>query len=154
MHLNGVEVAGLTVDRKIRFDSRQTLITYGLWWQGDKRRLRASGCLCRVGLGTLKTPSCPWRWVTGSRSKFWNWTTVHVSSLHSWHIAECDVYPQPTNQPTNQPIYNLCWAIIHSIYWHIRITSSLRFLMNVIFSLVPVNHRIEISIHFLIRQTF
>ena len=70
LHLNGVEVAGLTVDRKIGFDSRQTLITYGLWWQGDERRLRASSCLCRGGLGTLKTPSCPWRWVTGSRSKF------------------------------------------------------------------------------------
>ena len=42
----------------------------------------------------LKTPSCPWRWVPSSRSKFGNWTTV--PSLYSWNIAECDVKPQPT----------------------------------------------------------
>ena len=46
----------------------------------------------------LKTPSCPWRCVPGSRSKFGNCTTV--PSLYSWNIAECDVKPQPTNQPT------------------------------------------------------
>ena len=46
-------------------------------------------------LGTLKTPSCLWRWVPGSRSKFENWTTV--PSLYSWNIAECNVKPQPTN---------------------------------------------------------
>ena len=38
-------------------------------------------------LVTLKTPSCPWPCVPGSRSKFENWTTV--PSLYSWNIAEC-----------------------------------------------------------------
>ena len=46
-------------------------------------------------LGMLKTPSWPWRWVPGSRSKFENWTTV--PSLYSWYRAECNVKSQPTN---------------------------------------------------------
>ena len=48
-------------------------------------------------IDTLKTPSCPWSLVPGSRFKFGNWTTV--PSLHSWNITECDVKPQPTNLP-------------------------------------------------------
>ena len=52
--------------------------------------------LCRGRLGKLKTPSCLWHLVPGSRSKFGNWTTV--PSLYSWNITECDVKPQPTNQ--------------------------------------------------------
>ena len=46
-------------------------------------------------LGTLKTPSCLWYWVPGSRSKFSNWTTV--PSLYSGNIADWKVKPQPTN---------------------------------------------------------
>ena len=69
---------------------------WALWWQGGNRRLWTSRCPCRGRLGTLKTPSCPWRWVPGSRSKFGNWTSV--PSLYSWNIAEWDVKPQPTNQ--------------------------------------------------------
>ena len=65
-----------------------------LWWQGGKRHLRLSWCPCRGRLGTLKTPSCPWRWVPSSRSKFGNWTSV--PSLYNWNIAECDVKPQST----------------------------------------------------------
>ena len=34
------------------------------------RRLKTSRCPCRGRLCTLKSPSCPWRWVPGSRSKF------------------------------------------------------------------------------------
>ena len=64
------------------------------------RRKKTSRCPCLVRLGMLKTPSCPWRWVPGSRSKFGNWTTV--PSLYSWNIAECDIKPQPTNQPSNK----------------------------------------------------
>ena len=91
----GTEVAGSTLDRKIRvrlpaYPHR----VWALWWQGGLRRLRTSRCPCRGSLGTLKTPSCPWRWVPGSRSKFGNWTTL--PSLYSWNIAECDVKPQPT----------------------------------------------------------
>ena len=93
----GVEVAGWTVDRtiRVRFPAYPHRV-WALWWQRGKRRLRASRCPCRGRLDTLKTPSCPWRWVPGSRSKMGTWTTV--PSLYSWNIAECDVKPQPTNQ--------------------------------------------------------
>ena len=66
---------------------------------GGKIRLRTSQCPCRVKLGMLKTPSCPWRWVRGSRSKFGKWT--NVLSPYSWNIAECDVKPQSINQSIN-----------------------------------------------------
>ena len=93
----GVEVTGMTVDRTIRV---QFLAyphpVWALRWQGGKRRLRTSWCPCLGRLGTLKTPSCPWRWVPGSRSEFGNWTTV--SSLYRWNIAKCDLKPQLTNQ--------------------------------------------------------
>ena len=58
----GAEVAGWTLDRKIRvrFPAYPHRVS-ALWWQGGKRRLRTSRCPCRGRLGTLKTPSCPWR---------------------------------------------------------------------------------------------
>ena len=58
----GTEVAGWTLDRKIRvrFPAYPHRV-WALWWQGGKRRLRTSRCPCRGRLGTLKTPSCPWR---------------------------------------------------------------------------------------------
>ena len=58
----GAEVAGWTLDRKIRvrFPAYPHCV-WALWWQGGKRRLRTSRCPCRGRLGTLKTPSCPWR---------------------------------------------------------------------------------------------
>ena len=51
-----------TLDRKIRvrFPAYPHRV-WALWWQGGKRRLRTSRCPCRGRLGTLKTPSCPWR---------------------------------------------------------------------------------------------
>ena len=93
----GEEVAGWTVDRtiRVRFPAYPHRV-WALWWQGGKRRLRTSRCPCLGRLGTLKTPSCPWRWVPGSRSKFGNWT--NVPSLYGWNIAECDVKPQQINQ--------------------------------------------------------
>ena len=96
----GVEVAGWTWDRtiRVRFPAYPHRV-WALWWQGGKRRLRTSWCPCRGRLGTLKTPSYPWRWVPGSRTKFGNWTSV--PSLYSWNIAECDVKPQSTNQLTD-----------------------------------------------------
>ena len=51
----------------------------------------------------LKTPSCPWRSVPGSRSKFGNWTTV--PSLYSWNIADVT---WNHNRPTNQHCITLC----------------------------------------------
>ena len=84
--------AGLQIGRS-RFDYQDTLT---LWWQGDKRRLWTSQRPCLGRLGKLKTPSCQWRRVPGSRSKFGYWTTV--PSLYSWNIAECEVKTQPTNQ--------------------------------------------------------
>ena len=92
----GVEVAGWTVGRntRVRFPAYPHRV-WALWWQGGKRRLRKSRCPCQGRPGTLKTPSCPWRWVPGSRSKFGNLTTV--PSLYSWNVAKCDVKPQPTN---------------------------------------------------------
>ena len=74
---DGVEVEEWTVDRRVRIRFPVYLFrVWALWWQGGKRCLRTSRCPCRGRLDTLKTPSCPWRWVTGSRSKFGNWTTV------------------------------------------------------------------------------
>ena len=95
----GAEVAGWSLDRKIRvrFPAYPHRV-WALWWQGGKRCLQTSRCPCRDRLGTLKTPSCPWRWVPGSRSKFGNWTSV--PSLYSWNIAECDVKPQSTTTTT------------------------------------------------------
>ena len=46
----GAEVAGWTVDRKIRvWFSAYPHRVLALLWQGGKRRLRASLCRCRVG---------------------------------------------------------------------------------------------------------
>ena len=92
----GVEIAGWTMDRKtrVRFPAYPYRV-WAFWLQGGESRLPTSWCPCRGRLGTLKTPSCPWRWVPGSRSKFENWTTVQ--SLYSWYNAECGVKPQPTN---------------------------------------------------------
>ena len=58
----GAEVAGWTLDRKIRvrFPAYPHRV-WALWWQGGKRRLQTSRCPCWGRLGTLKTPSCPWR---------------------------------------------------------------------------------------------
>ena len=118
----GVEVAGWTVDRKIqvRFPPYPNCV-WALWWQGGKRRLRASRCPCRGRLGTLKTPSCPWRWVPGSRSKFGKWTTV--PSLYSWNIAECDVKPQPTNK-NNFPAFKNTRNMVISFISHVSKTNA------------------------------
>ena len=112
----GVKVAGWAVDRKIwvRFPAYPHRV-WALWWQGGKRRLRTSCCPCRGRLGTLKTTSCPWRWVPGSRSKFGNWTTV--PSLCCWNIAECNVKPQPTNQKIYLSVISkFNWTVLKILY--------------------------------------
>ena len=70
-------VAQRTLDRKIRvrFPAYPHRV-WALWWQGGKRRLRTSRCPCRGRLGTLKTPSCPWR---GCPAAGQNLETGHLS---------------------------------------------------------------------------
>ena len=109
----GAEVAGLTLDRKIRvrFPAYPHRV-WALWWQGGKRRLRTYRCPCRGRLGTLKTPSCPWRGCPAAGPKFGNWTSV--MSLYSWNIAECDVKPQSTTTT----ILRTLFLFISAIYTH------------------------------------
>ena len=73
----GAEVAGWTLDRKIRvwFPAYPHRV-WALWWQGGKRRLWTSRCPGRGRLGTLKTPSCPW---CRSPAAFQNLETGHLS---------------------------------------------------------------------------
>ena len=116
--LCGVEVAGWTVDREMRvFLPANHHRLWALWWQGGKRRPRTSQCQRQGRLGTLKTPSCPWRLVLGSRSKCGNWT--NVLSRYSWNIAEYDNKPQPTDKPTNQHLQE-----IKKGYWRLRKSSA------------------------------
>ena len=79
------EVAGWTLDRKIRvrFPAYPHRV-WALWWQGGKRRLRTSGCPCRGRLGTLKTPSCPWR---GCPAAGQNLETGHLSRHYIAEIS-------------------------------------------------------------------
>ena len=81
----GVEVAGWTLDRKIRvrFPAYPHCV-WALWWQGGKRRLRTSRCPCRGRLGTLKTPSCPWR---GCPAAGQNLETGHLSRHYIAEIS-------------------------------------------------------------------
>ena len=83
---------------------------WALWWQGGKKRLRTSRCPCRCRLGTLKTPSCPWR---GCPAAGQNLETGHLSRHYSWNIAECDVKPQST---INNNINNLIVQGFHRTY--------------------------------------
>ena len=83
----GAEVAGWTLDRKIRvwFPAYPHRV-WALWWQGCKRSLWTSRCPCQGRLGTLKTPSCPWR---GCPAAGQNLETGHLSRHY---IAEISVY--------------------------------------------------------------
>ena len=81
----GAEVAGWTLDRKIRvrFPAYPHRV-WALWWQGGKRRLRTSRCPCRGRLGTIKTPSCPWR---GCPTAGQNLETGHLSRHYLAEIS-------------------------------------------------------------------
>ena len=81
----GAEVAGWTLDWKIRvrFPAYPHRV-WALWWQGGKRRLRTSRCPCRGRLGTLKTPSCPWR---GCPAAGQNLETGHLSRHYIAEIS-------------------------------------------------------------------
>ena len=82
---SGAEVAGWTLDRKIRvrFPAYPHRV-WALWWQWGKRRLRTSRCPCRGRLGTLKTPSCPWR---GCPEAGQNLETGHLSRHYIAEIS-------------------------------------------------------------------
>ena len=79
----GAEVAGWTLDRmiRVRFPAYPHRV-WALWWQGGKRRLRT--CPCRGRLGTLKTPSCPWR---GCPAAGQNLETGHLSRHYIAEIS-------------------------------------------------------------------
>ena len=79
------EVAGWILDQKIRvrFPAYPHRV-WALWWQGGKRRLRTSRCPCRGILGTLKTPSCPWR---GCPAAGQNLETGHLSRHYIAEIS-------------------------------------------------------------------
>ena len=81
----GTEVAGWTMDRKIRvgFPAYPHRV-WALWWQGGKRRLGTSRCPCRGRLGTLKTPSCPWH---GCPAAGQNLETGHLSRHYIAEIS-------------------------------------------------------------------
>ena len=76
---------GSGLDRKIRvrFPAYPHRV-WALWWQGGKRRLRTSRCPCRCRLGTLKTPSCPWR---GCPPTGQNLETGHLSRHYIAEIS-------------------------------------------------------------------
>ena len=79
----GAEEADWTLDRKIRvrFPAYPHRV-WALWWQGGKRRLRTSRCPCRGRLGTLNTPSCPWRGCPAAGQK------LETGHLSCHYIAE------------------------------------------------------------------
>ena len=81
----GAAVAGWTLDRKIRvrFPAYPHRV-WALWWQGGKRRPRTSRCPCQGRLGTLKTPSCPWR---GCPAAGQNLETGHLSRHYIAEIS-------------------------------------------------------------------
>ena len=81
----GAVVAGWTLDRKIRvrFPAYPHRV-WAPWWQGGKRRIRTSRYLCRGRLGTLKTPSCPWR---GCPAADQNLETGHLSRHYIAEIS-------------------------------------------------------------------
>ena len=99
-HRGGAEVAGWTVYRKIRvrFPAYPHRV-WALWWQGGKIRLRTSRCPCRGRLGTLKTPSCPWR---GCPAAGQNLETGHLSRHY---IAEISLNVTLNHNQQQQRVY-------------------------------------------------
>ena len=97
-HCGGIEVADWTVDREIRvWFLEYSCPVCSLMARRPKTSSDFLGP-CQGMLGKLKTPSCPWLWVPGSRSKFGNCTSFR--SLYSWNIAKCAVKPKPTDKPS------------------------------------------------------
>ena len=120
----GAEVAGWTLDRKIRvrFPAYPHRV-WALWWQGGKRRLRTSRCPCRGRLGTLKTPSCPWR---GCPAAGQNLETGHLSRHY---IAEISLNVTLNHNQQQQQLkrsglpsnHDKCKLDVRPTTWRIRI---------------------------------
>ena len=112
----GAEVAGWTLDRKIRV--RFPAYPHGvwaLWWQGGKRRLRTSRCPCRGSLDTLKTPSCPWRGCPAAGQ------ILEIGHLSRHYIAEISLNLTLNH---NQQQQQCQWNLTGSKYPGSLITSS------------------------------
>ena len=104
----GAEVAGWTLDRKIRVRFlAYPHCVWALWWQGGKRRLRTSRCPCQGRLGTLKTPSCPWR---GCPAAGQNFETGHLSR-HFIAETSLNVTLNHNQQQQQHPDQLLCASL-------------------------------------------
>ena len=132
----GAEVAGWTLDRKIgvRFPAYPHHV-WALWWQGGKRRLRTSRCPCWGRLGTLNTPSCPWR---GCPAAGQNLETGHLSRHYIAEISLNVTLNHNQQQQQQQALLILCdtasiwptfqYRVIFRIYF-ICNTISITFLL-------------------------
>ena len=79
---------------------------WALWWQGGKRRLRTSRFPIRGRLGTLKTPSCPWR---GCPAAGQNLETGHLSRHY---IAEISLNVTLNHNQQQQPYMAVVGSLI------------------------------------------
>ena len=124
----GAEVAGWTLDRKIRvrFPAYPHCM-WTLWWQRGKRCLRTSRCPCRGRLGTLKTPSCPWR---GCPAAGQNLETGHLSRHY---IAEISLNVTLNHNQQQQQFNN--------------VTTSNMYLMNDF-----LKHKFTYALHYIRRS--
>ena len=82
---------------------------WALWWHGGQRRLRTSRCPCLGRLGTLKTPSCPWRgWPAAGQNLETGYLSRHYIAKISLNVT---LKPQSTS--TRQ-----CWHATPSLMLH------------------------------------
>ena len=123
------EVAGWTLDRKIRvrFPANPHRV-WALWWQGGKRRLRTSRCPCRDRLGTLKTPSCPWR---GCPAAGQHLETGHLSRHYIAEIS-LNVTLNHNQQQQQLIILHLLLQLSKTMLW-ITVKLLLAIVMSIIF---------------------
>ena len=116
-HRGGAEVAGLTLDQKIRvrFPAYPHRV-WALWWQGGKRGLRTFQCPCRGRLGTLKTLSCPWRGcpAAGQNLETWHLSRHYIAEI-SLNVTLNHNRQQQQLTDRAQGLYQFCfvWAQIY-----------------------------------------
>ena len=116
---SGAEVAGWTLDRKIRVRfPAYTHRVWALWWQGGKRRLQTSWCPCQGRLGTLKTPSCPWRGcpATGQNLETGRLSCHYIAEMSLNVTLNHNQHQQPTwNHPYNGPLQRLNPSVVQQV---------------------------------------
>ena len=97
----------------------------------------------RGRLGTLKTLSCPWRWVPDRRSKFWKLDNCPlITCIYSWNIAECDVKPQTTIQLKRKSCNNsMSFKIVVSFWSYFGTSGSILDEYILVVTLVPLRTR-------------